>query len=902
MGLHTFFANYTFFRGFLLSFLIFLCGGLSDVFSQTLLGTVKNSSNNPIQNVNIIAEPIHNGNNLKFAITDYLGRYQLLLDKKIEYKITISHISYHTTEFPIYVDFSKKEHHFVLKQKEELLNEIIIEYNPKPIFVKKDTITYVVDFFKDGTEFKMIDILEKLPGIEVENDGAIKMQGKEVSKVLVENEPFFGGSTKLAIENIPADALEKIEVIDNFNEVDFLKQVSDSKEMILNVKLKEEKKKFIFGDVELGAEIANSNNFYLLQAALFLYNEKANFNYIGNLNSIGKRSMSFKDIMRFQNNKNSFIRNNKYNNNISGLSRGSTDVLKNRTQFSALNLNFKVNPKLRVESYGIFSDIFNVKKQENNVQYLKSNSFLSEKRTFEENSGELLALGNVKLHYIPKINSRIIYNGQFQFASPKSNNVLESERKDQLKELENIKKANNKKQNQFFEWHKKFNSKNITTLVINQSYKNKTIQNNWLSNASFLDEYITYRLDNRFNIKQIKNIESNNVDFLIKHYWIVHNLHHIYTNIGNNLNITNIKTLEEQFLSDKNRRSLFKNYGFKNQIKYSLNNFYIGLEYKFKLKRWENKLSLYANYYSLISKQKNNNIIKTTLIEPKWNSNYEFNPTENIELEYEFSNEFPAPNKLFEQYTVLSYNTVFRGNPLLKNEKFHNLTLNYSKHNLYKGLSLYANTTLNKKTKSIRNKIKLTGIDNFITPEMISTPELNFRFSGMIEKQIHKFKVSFRPSFRWSEYLQTVNNVRVLNRRSNKNITFRIRTADKKLPRLGISYKKFFGKFNGLSNSLVTSDNIKFNANITLFKNLSFTGSYELIYAKNQNNKLVNYQLADATVVYKKRSNPLSFEISAQNFLNNNKKTINNFYDYLILNKTTYTLPKIIMLSIKYKI
>ena len=83
---------------------------------------------------------------------------------------------------------------------------------------------------------------------------------------MVEGKSFFGGGSKLAVENIPADALDKIEVIDHFNKVGFLKEVSDSDELAMNVKLKEEKKKFVFGDVEAGAEVANDNGFHLLQS------------------------------------------------------------------------------------------------------------------------------------------------------------------------------------------------------------------------------------------------------------------------------------------------------------------------------------------------------------------------------------------------------------------------------------------------------------------------------------------------------------------------------------------------------------------------------------------------------------------------------------------------------------
>jgi len=393
------------------------------IYSQTLFGTVKDSLNNPLQNVNIIAESKEN-KDIKFAITDYLGRYKLLLDRKKNDKINVSYLGYKTQEYHTGLNSIKKEHHFILKQKEEILNEIVIDYKPKPILVKKDTLTYLVDFFKDGKEFKMIEILEKLPGFEVSENGSVTVQGKDVSKVLVENKPFFGGSTKLAIENIPADALEKIEVIDHFNEVDFLKQVSDSKEMVINVKLKKDKKEFVFGDIEAGTEIADNINFYLLHASLFSYNKKTNLSFIGNLNNIGKRSFSFDDLMRFQNIKSNYTRKKRNFNNLSNIGKSNSDILKSKSQFSALNLSFEVNNKMRVASYGIFSKLSTNSLLESNVRYFQNDLSLLEKKRYEKNITESLALGNLEINYSPNANSKLIHNTQFQFVKPKTNNII----------------------------------------------------------------------------------------------------------------------------------------------------------------------------------------------------------------------------------------------------------------------------------------------------------------------------------------------------------------------------------------------------------------------------------------------------------------------------------------------
>lgn len=878
-----------------------LCLTSLNIFSQTLTGTVKDTLSNPIQNVNIIAEPQQEGNDLKFSITDHLGRYRLMLEKDVSYKISVSYIGFYTVELEISADFSKNEHNFILKEKEELLDEIVIKHKPIPVFVKKDTITYDINYFKNGKEFKMIEILEKLPGFEIEDNGTIKVHGKEVSKVLVENKPFFGGSTKLAIENIPADALDRIEIIDNFNEVDFLKEVSDSNKMILNVKLKEDKKKFIFGDIEAASEVAGDDGYYSLHAALFSYSQKTNLSYIGNLNNIGSRSFSFEDLMRFQNVGSDFISKDNRSSNLYSVGTGNTDVVDTKSQFSALNLSFEINPKLQIDGYGIFSKLSTTSLQESKIQYLRDNSFSLERRTIEQHKNELLGLGNFKLNYVQSINSKIIYNLQFQNVTPKGENLINSIVDTRLSIFKNSGHINNNQINQFFEWHKRYNLKNMTTLAIDHNYENNIVENTLFSNNSFLNDYLTYQADADYNILQNKRINSNNLNILAKHYWIINNLHHLYIDIGNSLNVTNLETLDQQVLSDGSADNIFDN-DFDNRIEYSLNNFYVGLEYKFKRAKWENKLSLFANSYNLISKQRSNYQIRTFLIEPIFNSDYQFNPTESLKFEYKYSNNFPIAAQLLEQFTILNYNSIYKGNVLLRNEKFHNATLDYSKHNLYKGLILYVNATFNKKTRSIRNSIGYIDNENFITPEMINTPESNIKISGMIEKQIHKFKISIRSSFSSSEYLQTINNISLINQRNNQNINLTARTADKKLPLLKIQYRKSFSQFYGFSNSTLVTDNVDFSFNAVLFKNFNLKTNYEIVSNKNQYKDKTNYQIANASFSYRKRNKPFSFELSAQNYLNNAIKIENRFSDYLISNNRIYTLPRIIMFSIRYKI
>jgi len=239
---------------FVFKFLPLLVGISS--YSQSILvsGYVKNVSQNPLSYSNILAIPEDNDQEIRFAITESDGSYKLGLEINQTYNITVSYLGFKSQTIEITTKEEDINRNFILLENLDQLDEVTLNYTP-PVSVKKDTITYNVDSFRTGEERKLRELLKKLPGVEVDRAGNVMVQGKKVTKVLVENKTFFTGDSKLAVNNIPADAVDKVEILDNYNEVAMLKNLQDSEDLAMNIKLKEDKKQFAFGDVEVGAGI-----------------------------------------------------------------------------------------------------------------------------------------------------------------------------------------------------------------------------------------------------------------------------------------------------------------------------------------------------------------------------------------------------------------------------------------------------------------------------------------------------------------------------------------------------------------------------------------------------------------------------------------------------------------------
>lgn len=872
-------------------------------FSQThyLSGFVLSELNEPLESANIIAKPLQDNTTLKYAIADNKGRYRIELETSVKYEITVSYIGYAEEVLTIEPNSNITSHNFKLKATGEKLKEIVIKHEFKPIIIKKDTIIYDVKSFANGNERKLKEQLEKLPGVEVDKNGNVTVQGKKVTKFLVEGDSFFGGGTKLGVENIPANAVDKVEVIDHFNEIGFMKQVSDSEDLAMNIKLKADKKKFIFGDIESGAEVANDNNFYLIHASLFYYTPKTNISYIGDINTIGRSTFSFQDLMRFEGGASSFLNGRKSISNLFSLVNDNTDIVKNKAQFSALNFNIDANSKLDISGYGIFSKIFTESLNENKNQYFQNNSIALE-NVFQNNKNQTqLGIGNIKLDYSPNNKEKWYYNAQYQSSTNDIFNTINSITNLNSNIFEALTIADNNSAKQYIEWHKNINNKNTTTFVVNHSYEKSTPTNNWITNELFLAGLIPLQNDSNYRIEQTKRIQNNSIDALFKYYWIINNFNHLYSVVGNNFGNSQYGTTEKQLISDGTINN-FSSSGFGNDIHYKLNDAYIGFEYKFKIGKWTNKPGLYYHIYNLSTNQSNDNtIINKTLFQPQFNSDYEFNKSETLSFNYRLVNSFPEVNQLADRFILQNYNSVFKGNALLLNEQFHNANLRYSKMNLYRGITLHTNLIFNKKTKTTRNITELNGINQYNTPILTENPETNWRFSGSISKKIYRFKLGINTNLNWFNYFQSINNIFTKNERNNQTIGISFKTAYKKWPDLNISYKKGFSQFKGITYSNRKSNELNVHLELTLFK--SFVYSFEHEYFDNRNIGISNsFNISNSSLRYQKKNNALGFELFTSNLFNVKTKNSFTFSDFAINEQNTYVLPRVIMFSLNYKL
>ena len=182
--------------------------------------------------------------------------------------------------------------------KTQTLNEVQVKGLRIPILIKKDTVEYISSAFKTKIDASAEDLLKKLPGVEIDRAGNIKAQGEDVTRVLVDGKEFFSSDPTVATKNLPADAIDKVQVYNKKSDETELSGIEDgSYSKTINMILKDGKKSAAFGDVTAGY---GSDERYQAGAKLFRFTKTNQFAALGMINNINKAGFSFQDYLDFQ--------------------------------------------------------------------------------------------------------------------------------------------------------------------------------------------------------------------------------------------------------------------------------------------------------------------------------------------------------------------------------------------------------------------------------------------------------------------------------------------------------------------------------------------------------------------------------------------------------------------------
>ena len=225
-------------------------------FAQTTIsGEVLNEKKQPVYNASVMLLRVTDSLPMAYTFTDEKGHYQLVTQSE-EAKLLIAVYGFNLKRQFKEVENKTQTVDFTVQEEALQLKEVSVK--SEKIWGGNDTVNYVVDAFRDTTDIVIADVLKKMPGIEVKDDGKVEYKGKPISKFYIENMDMLQGRYNLATTSISASDVASVQVMENHQEVRALQNIQFSDNVALNIKLKENAKGTFALMADLGVGWADS--------------------------------------------------------------------------------------------------------------------------------------------------------------------------------------------------------------------------------------------------------------------------------------------------------------------------------------------------------------------------------------------------------------------------------------------------------------------------------------------------------------------------------------------------------------------------------------------------------------------------------------------------------------------
>lgn len=351
-----------------------------------LKGKVIDTENQALKGATVVVLNASDSIMVSFALSNKEGEFTFRRVPPGEYLLQLTFIGYKKISQELTIAPTEEKVKdlgtLVMEEQDLSLAEVKIEAEQTPILIKKDTIEYNAGSFKVQPNSPVEDLLRKLPGVEVERDGTVKAQGENVQKILVDGKEFFGDDPKIATKNLPADAVDKVQVFDKKSEMAEFSGIDDGeRNKTINLKLKDGKKQGAFGKIKggYGSQDRYEGNFNINR-----FSKKLQLSALGMFNNTNQQGFSFNDYIQFMGGLQSMMTSGGGGINIS--TGGSGMQIGQRqgqgfttTNAGGLNFNFDFNKNTEWQSSYFYNEVKNTLDQQTSRQnFLNSGDFFTE--------------------------------------------------------------------------------------------------------------------------------------------------------------------------------------------------------------------------------------------------------------------------------------------------------------------------------------------------------------------------------------------------------------------------------------------------------------------------------------------------------------------------------------------
>jgi hypothetical protein len=885
-------------------------------------GVVRDSLKAPVELANIVALDSLTNTLASYGITNEKGEFSLDLKKNAIYKIKVSYIGLKTIDEILDLKEADVTKDYTLLP-DNTLDAIELVYE-MPVVMRGDTIIYNADSFNNGTERKLADVLENLPGVEINENGQIEVEGKVVNKLMVNGKDFFDGDTKLATDNIPSNAVSKVQVLRNYSEVGQLSGVRNNQDNVaINIKLKEGKENFWFGTVTAGGGNSPDADLYLLQPKLFYYSPKYSINFIGNLSNTGEVALSRRDLRGFGG---GFRAPSRGNGTDINLGDNSLNFLTNEANAEQIenklasgNFSYAPNANLDLSGFLIYNNSKVLSRERSSIQYTDTDLGIPDELTEQsgiERSDQGLA--KFSLAYQPNARNQLEYDVLARISDDRQVQSLFSSVIGTTNQAEDV---NPFSINQNLNYYYTLDENNIFAFEAQHLIKdedpffNAVLENNPNDPADPNDDDAfdatagALGLDTTlplYNLAQNRRIKSNQLDAKLDYFHIINQKSNINLTVGTILSRQQFNSNLFQFLTDG---SVFNptptiNGGLAvNDTDYNFSDVYMAMRYRFKSGKFTVtpgfSVHAYGNKNTQFGETFKENFLRVL---PDFETRIQFKKSESLTLRYDMRNQFTDVTRLAQGLVLNSINSIQFGEPDLQNALSHNVSLLYSSFNLFNYTNVFARAAYSSNIDQIRG---LTNFDNVIRTSTFFNSNFadeNVSVSGRVQRTFGKLRASLSTRFNYSKINQFIQGDRSINESYTQSYTPELRTNFKIAPNVTLRYQySVADNIQGDRKTQFVTNSPSIDVDAYIWKRVTLRTIYRYTNQSQGNGDSQSFQTWNATLSYRKdRDSKWEYEIKATNLLNIESQVRNSANNIAVFNSETFIQPRFVTVRFVY--
>ncbi len=725
--------------------------------SGTVLDT---TSRQPLKYSTAMAIRIKDSVLLKFARTNEQGKFELKMPIDTV-QIIISNPRFGDQYYYVFGSPTNNEFDFgkiALPPKTQQLKEVVIYAYKDPVYYKGDTLIYTADSFKVKPNATVEDLLKKLPGIKVDAKGKITSQGKEISKVLVDGDEFFGSDPTIATKNLAANGVESVQVYEKKDE-----NATEGSEtvQVMNLKLKDEAKKGYFGKISAASDFQNFHEGELL-ANKFNKNRKISVFALGS--NTPRSSVGWGDMYKYglDNEMNTFSNDDgdTYWYSSNNKNNGIPKTLK-----SGLYYNDKISPKTKLNfNYTYGDNSINTKSETRSQYFLSDTSYVTDNlsENTQTSSSHAINFGivqNIDSLTELEIRPKLTLNRNKTEATSTNSFYTSNDTLTRETQILNQNKAIGYDATLFAKLNRKFKKKE-RVLTLNYSYNQKSdladgvlkSNNIYFSSTPFQNDTINQKKESS-SYKEVHNgrvIFSEPISKKIKL-----ELEYILNYNRNNQNKKALNFFNGEYsINDSAFSNNFDNTQLYNRA---------GLKFLYETKKIRFSIGARAQQNELTSLNLVNKIqtkFTGTAILPFLTYQYRFSDNTRYNFAYYTSSNLPSVNQLQPIPDNTNPNRIIIGNPNLKPTYNNRLEMWFNSWKPISGRSIWASANFNINNNAFANSTIFDSIGRTISQTVNVNGNYNGNFYIGIDLPFFSKLLSIEPNLNgnFNQYSNFVNN------------------------------------------------------------------------------------------------------------------------------------------------